>query len=158
IGFAPGRLASSQLDTAQFRLLRVPAARAIDVSVNVYGRHPVALHGLVQTPFGIRPNDVRRAGFDFQQGASGTIGLREKDAIADDQRIDGIDALEDTGPPGELKINLAARRLESDQPPAGKYETPAPVVDGRQNRAGIARQLIGNAVADFAGFLVECDN
>src|SRR5262249_5251407 len=46
---------------------------------------------------------------------------------------------------------------EADQTAAGEQEAPAAAADGGQHRAGIAGQLIGDAVLDLAGVLVEGD-
>jgi len=54
-----------------------------------------------------------------------------KHLIADHDGIAGIDALQDGSSPRKLKIRLSAGRLETNEPSASKYETPAttPMVD-----------------------------
>ena len=72
--------------------------------------------------------------------------------------IAGIGAFEDLGPPGKVKVDLAVGRVEGEQTAAGQDEAPAPAVDGRQHRTGIAGQLVADAVADLAGAFVEGDD
>src|SRR3954470_23739172 len=75
-----------------------------------------------------------------------------------DDRHAGVDALQDFRPPGIVEIDLAAGRLEADETAAAKGETPAAAGNRCRLQAGIAGQLVGDLVPDFARHLVEGDN
>src|SRR5262249_1314209 len=124
----------------------------------INGRVPVAHQALVATLVSVGPDDFVFAWLDAQQGAADAVRLGNEDLVPDDHRVTGVDALQDWRPPGEVEIDLAGPGFKAEQPAAGEDEAPAPAVDGRQHGTGIARQLVGDAVLDLAGELVERDD
>src|SRR6185295_9118387 len=153
----PLDLAGRQLHAAKLRLLRVAAARPVDVAVEMDRRHPVRGHRLVALA-AAGPDHVDAARLHFEHRAAHAVALGDHHEIAHDHRVARVHALQDLRAPRILEVDLAGRRLEADQAAAAEDEAPATVADGRDHRAGVARQLVGDIVLDLAAPLVDRDD
>src|SRR5262249_49468943 len=107
---------------------------------------------------GIVPENLVAAGLDLEESAAGAVGFGDQHLVINNDWIGGINAFKILGPPGEVEINFSGLRLEGDQSAAGEDKAPAPALDGRQHRARVAGQLIGDLVFHLAGHLVEGDD
>src|SRR5207244_1204574 len=107
---------------------------------------------------GVGPELFAAARPHLQEHAAVAVALAQEHAVADDHRVTRDRALQRLRPPREVKIDFAARRLPADQAAARPIEAPAPAVDRGRYGAGVARQLVGDAVALRPGELVEGDD
>ena len=151
---APGHLAGLPLDAPQLGSAGIPPARSIQVSLVVDRRVPVRLHRLV-TARRVAPDHFVSARRDAQQRASRAVRLGDEHLVGDDDGRGGVDTVAEPGAPRVMKLDFASKRVEPDQPAAGKHEAPAPAADRRQSRRGVAGQLVAERVLHFARSLVK---
>jgi hypothetical protein len=130
--FAPLNLSRPPIDAPQPRVVGMPAAGPVQVSVVEDGRIPMSLHGPLSAARRVGPQHLVPARSDLQQRTAGTVRFRDEHLIIYDHRDAGIDALQQRRSPRIMKIDLARRRLEPHQPPAGKRKAPTSPVDGRK--------------------------
>src|SRR5947209_4470214 len=116
----------------------MPPAAPIKVPVMIDRRVPMTSHAFVEALVGVRPKNFITSRFNLEQRAAGTIAFGNKNLVIDDDRITSVDAFVGAGTPGEVKIDLAASRLEANQPTTRQDKAPAAAFNRGQNRAGIA--------------------
>src|SRR5262249_40681301 len=156
---APEHLAGVEVNAAQLGVALVAPAAAVQIPLIVDRCHPVTLHALVVALLVlVAPEHLGAARLDLQQRGAGTVCLGDKDPVADNDRIAGVDALDGTSAPGEVKLLLAGGGVEGNQPAAGKYKAPVLLADCGQHRAGVTGQFPGSAPLLLAGALVEGDD
>src|SRR5437763_6325961 len=103
------------------------------------GRVPVSHQALAPAFSLVAPNHVVAARLNLEHSSSDAVTLGDEHLVADHDRTARVDTLQRLGPPGEVKIELAGRRLETDQSAAGEHKAPPPAVDGGRGRRGVAR-------------------
>src|SRR5207249_5675610 len=111
-GDSPHELAGCELDAAEICVLQMPAAFAVEVAIAINRRTPVALHAFVEAFLRVGPHDLVAAGPYLQERAAGTVGLRNKDLVLHYHWIRGVDAFQNSRPPGKVEINGPGGRVE----------------------------------------------
>src|SRR5439155_1923465 len=105
-------------------LRRVPAAATVDVAIVIDGRVPMRHQAFGAALSFIAPNHVVATGLYLEHCGPDAVTLGDEHLVIDDNGAARVDALQALGPPGEVEIDLAGRRLEADQSAAGEDEAP----------------------------------
>lgn len=153
----PGDLARRMIHAAQLRITAVASARTVEITLVVDGGIPVGFEAL-RTLGRILPHHLVTLTLQLEQGGADAVGLADQDPVPHHHGRAGVDGLELHVAPGKEETLPAREGLEDHQAAAGENQARAAAVDGGDDRAAVARQLVGKAVAQGAGELVEGDD
>src|SRR5262249_43965967 len=134
-----------------------PPGAPVNIAIAINRRVPMAFQALGPSLVRVGPDFLDAIRSEFQACRADAIALGDQDFVAHDRGIAGIDAFEQSCPPGIVKEFLPGLRVKAKQAAACEVQSESLAVNCGDNGTRITRKVVPDPPSLLSREFVECD-